>query len=374
MAKDDNRFAFPKVVKWIVSVAVVLLILFLLWYFRFLMTCIFFAIILSLVGRPVMSFLEKVKIKKYHLSKNICAGLTLLLEAGIITLVIYLLVPLIVSQTMNFADIDIQKISEYYSIHIKKIERSIAAYNLLPENLSLETYISSKIMTVLNSFKLPTFASSLLSLATNIIMGILITMFVTFFFLKDSHTVMRFVDNVTPDKYIPEVHNILTNTRRLISRYFVGIFCEILIMIILLSLGFYIVGFNNAILIAGICGTMVILPYIGVLIGGGLGLMILLTDFLSKNPNGDIFPLIITFLIIFLIVKLIDDFLLQPFIYSKSVKAQPLEIFLIILMAGKVGGVLGMILAIPVYTFLRIIAKEFFSKWKFIKALTKEIG
>ncbi len=373
MSKED-RFAFPKVVKWIVSVAIVALVLFLLWYFRFLMSCIFLAIIFSLVGRPIMSFLEKLKIRRYHLPKSLCAGLTLLLEATILSLVIYLLVPLIVSQAMSFADLDIEKISEYYSFHIKSIEKSIAAYNILPENLSLEAFISERIMAVLNSFKLTTLAPSLLSFASSLVMGIFITMFVTFFFLKDSHTVMRFVDNVTPDKYIPEVHNIINNTRRLISRYFVGIFCEILLMITFLSIGFYIVGFNNAILIACICGTMVILPYIGVLIGGGLGLMILITDFLSKNPNGDIFPLVFAFLIVFLIVKLIDDFLLQPFIYSKSVKAQPLEIFIVILMAGKVGGVLGMILAIPVYTFLRIIAKEFFSKWKFIKSLTKEIG
>ena len=80
------------------------------------------------------------------------------------------------------------------------------------------------------------------------------------------------------------------------------------------------------------------------------------------------------FVLIFVVVKLIDDFLLQPFIYSKSVKAQPLEIFLVILMAGRIGGIWGMVLAIPVYTFLRIIAKEFFNKWKFIKAITKEIG
>jgi predicted PurR-regulated permease PerM len=114
-------------------------------------------------------------------------------------------------------------------------------------------------------------------------------------------------------------------------------------------------------------------PYIGVIIGGGFGLMVLITSYLSVNPNTNIVPIILQFVLVFIIAKLIDDFLMQPLIYSKSVKAKPLEIFLVILMAGKIGGVLGMVLAIPVYTFLRIIAKEFFNKWKFIKALTKEI-
>lgn len=373
MAKE-NGFTFPSVLKWVVGIATVGLVIFFLWYFKFIVVCIFLAIIFSLVGRPIMSFLEKIKIGKYYLSKSLCSGLTLIAETGIIALVVYLLVPLIISQAMNFADIDMQKVSQYYSVHIKNIEQMLDKYNIMPENLSLETFISGKIMAVLNSFKLPSLANNILALASKLIMGVLVTMFITFFFLKDSHIVMRFMDNVTPDKYISEVHNIIKNTRLLISRYFIGVFCEILIMITLLSLGFYLAGFNNAFLIAGVCGVMVILPYIGVLIGGGLGLMILVTGFLAQNPNGDIFPLITLYIVIFAIVKLVDDFLLQPFIYSKSVKARPLEIFLIILMAGRIGGVWGMVLAIPVYTFLRIIAKEFFNKWKFIKALTKEIG
>ena len=130
---------------------------------------------------------------------------------------------------------------------------------------------------------------------------------------------------------------------------------------------------KNVILIATICGVMVILPYIGVLIGGAVGLMVCLTSYLGADPTLDILPIIIKFVSVFAAVKLIDDFILQPIIYSKSVKAHPLEIFLVILMAGEVGGVLGMILAIPVYTLFRIIAKEFFIKWKFIKKITENL-
>lgn len=370
----ENKTSFSQIAKWVATIAIAAFVLWLLWYFRSIVVCIFLAIIFAFVGRPVMAFLEKLKIGKLHLNKSICAALTLALETSVIFLVFYLLVPVIISQATDFANIDLEKVSSYYSVQMQQLESFVARYNLMPDNISLQSYLSAKIMAAFNSFKLPTLAATLLSVGTSLIMGILITMFVTFFFLKDSHIVMRFIDNITPDKHIPEIHNIIDNTRSLISRYFLGIFCEILIMIVLLSVGFYICGFNNAILVAGICGAMVILPYIGVFIGGGIGLMLVLTDFLSLNPGGNIMPLIFSFVLVFLIVKLLDDFLLQPFIYSKSVKAQPLEIFLIILMAGKIGGIAGMVLAIPVYTFLRIIAKEFFSKWKFIKALTKEIG
>ena len=373
MENNSEKYSISNVIKWILILLGIGIALYLLWYFRFLVLCIFIALVLSIIGQPLMNALGKIKIGKIHLNKSLCSALTLIVEIGIISAVVYLLVPLIISQAQEFSTLDMNKIEQSYSAPMERINGFISKYNLLPDNVNLETYISSQVMGVLNSVKLPQIAQIALSLLGKIGMGILITAFITFFFLKDSHIVAKFIDSVTPDKYLNEVHNILRNSRNLITRYFIGVFCEILLMITLLSIGYSVAGFANAILIACICGIMVILPYIGVIIGGGIGLIILLTATLSANPSADVLTMVITYVCIFAGLKLIDDVLLQPFIYSKSVKAQPLEIFLIILMAGEIGGIVGMILAIPVYTFLRIIAKEFFNKWKFIKTLTKEI-
>ena len=65
--------------------------------------------------------------------------------------------------------------------------------------------------------------------------------------------------------------------------------------------------------------------------------------------------------------------MLQPTIYSERVKAHPLEVFLVILVAGYMAGVLGMLLAIPSYTVLRVLAKEFFSEFSLVKKLTQNI-
>ena len=73
------------------------------------------------------------------------------------------------------------------------------------------------------------------------------------------------------------------------------------------------------------------------------------------------------------VVKGIDDFVLQPTIYSSRVSAHPLEIFIVILMAGSVGGVVGLLIAVPSYTVLRVFAKEFFSEVSLVRKLTKEI-
>jgi len=355
---QDNKFQFPVVARWIVSILVIGIIIYALWYFRYIVACLFLAMVLSFMGRPLMALLSKLKYKKLHIGNTLSASITLVVLVVVVFSVLYILIPVIVEQAMSFANLDINKIASYYAQPIQKVQNFLYQYQLIQKGTNLETMLSNKILDVFNMFNLTDLANIILSWSGKIILGFFITLFCTFFFLKDSHLLYNFIMGITPDEYMDEVDNIITSTRNLISRYFI------------LTTGFYIAGFPNAILIACLCGVMVILPYIGVVIGGITGLMVCITQILSANPATDIIPIIITFAIIFLIVKLLDDFFLQPVIYSKSVKAHPLEIFLIILMAGEIGGVIGMILAIPAYTFLRIIAKEFFSRWKIVRKMT----
>ena len=370
---NTSKFQFPQIAKWIFSISIVTLIIFLMWYFRFLVFCILLALILAFMGTPIQNLLQKFHIGKFHLSRTFSSAITLILLISIFALVGYLIVPLFISQAMEFANLDVYKIADYYAEPISKIEQFLYDYQLLPPNKNLETIVSSYVLDTLNTLNITNVADSILNITSNLLMGTFIVIFITFFFLKDNNLVNKFINAVTPDLYLDEINKILSSSRSLISRYFLGIFSEIVLMIAILSLGFYLVGLKNVILIATICGVMVILPYIGVLIGGAVGLMVCLTSYLGADPTLDVLPIIIKFVSVFAAVKLIDDFILQPIIYSKSVKAHPLEIFLVILMAGEVGGVLGMILAIPVYTLFRIIAKEFFIKWKFIKKITENL-
>lgn len=370
---NNDKFQFPQIAKWIVSLLIAGGIFFLIWYFRLIVICVFIALVVAFMGAPIQNFLSKIRIRTFGIGRTLSASITLILLFGIFVSLFYFLVPLIISQAMTFANIDVYQIADYYAEPIKRAEAFLYKYRMISPDTDLQTLVSSQIYNTFNTFNLPNMANNLIGFAGNFLMGTFIVLFITFFFLKDNNLVAEFIDAVTPDLYLDEVHKILTSSRELISRYFIGIFCEIICMILLLSIGFYIAGLPNIVLTACICGVMVILPYIGVLIGGVIGLIVCLTSYLSMDASLDIVPIIIKFVSVFGIVKLIDDFVLQPLIYSKSVKAHPLEIFLVILMAGEVGGVVGMILAIPVYTLLRIVAKEFLSKWKFIKKITKNL-
>jgi len=228
-------------------------------------------------------------------------------------------------------------------------------------------------MKLLQMIDISKVVSYSLSFAGSLFIALFAILFVTFFFLKDSHLFNKAIMAITPVEYQTEVKHIIISTRKLISRYCIGLFTEIVLMTFLLWIGLMIIGMNNAFLIAFIGGIMVIIPYLGFIIGAAVGVVFGLTSALSANLNADIMIIAIRILLVYGIVKLIDDFVLQPLIYSNSVKAHPLEIFFVILISGSLAGITGMILAIPVYTFLRIIAKEFFFHINFVNKLTKNM-
>ena len=91
---------------------------------------------------------------------------------------------------------------------------------------------------------------------------------------------------------------------------------------------------------------------------------------MSPDFYTETLPLILKVVGVFLTMQMLDNFLLQPFIFSNSVKAHPLEIFIIILVGAKLGGITGMILAIPAYTVIRVIAKIFLSEFRIVQQIT----
>jgi predicted PurR-regulated permease PerM len=208
---------------------------------------------------------------------------------------------------------------------------------------------------------------------TDILVAIASIFFISFFLLKDGQIVDNVVDGLTPDKYLEKIKTIFNETKDLLTRYFVGIVIQVAIIMIVITVGLTILGIKNALLIGFLAGIFNIIPYVGPIFGGLIGLSLAASSQLELDPNINLTTFLITACIPFVVAQLLDNFLLQPLIFSKSVKAHPLEIFLVILAAGSLGGITGMILAMPVYSFVRIVAKEFFNGYKVVQELTKDL-
>jgi predicted PurR-regulated permease PerM len=116
-----------------------------------------------------------------------------------------------------------------------------------------------------------------------------------------------------------------------------------------------------------------LIPYIGPLIGAVLMMFLTMTSNLEADFSTVILPKTIYVMIGFFIGQLIDNFFSQPFIFSNSVRSHPLEIFIVILAGGTLMGTTGMIVAIPLYTALKVIFKAFLSENKIVKSLTQDL-
>jgi predicted PurR-regulated permease PerM len=180
---------------------------------------------------------------------------------------------------------------------------------------------------------------------------------------------------LVPTEFEEKVEKILTSISYLLRRYFIGLLFEVFLVMLLDTIGMIIIGipFQHAIIIGLFCGLFCVVPYVGPWIGSAIGLMIGTAINMDKDFMAFTLPLLGLMAVVFLIVKIFDNIVLQPLIYSSSVKAHPLEIFLVIIAAGSMAGVIGMILAIPIYTILRVVAKEFFENMKIVKKLTENL-
>lgn len=362
-----------KTPKWYVVVPVLLIVGFLVWYFSDIIAYILVAAVLSIMGHPLVKLLGRIKIRRVKIPNSMCALITLLFMMFAVFMIIKLLAPMVATQADSIAKVDLNTVSESFREPFAYLQSTLTEYNLIEPGQDIEKSITSQLSSLIGMHEFSNFINSLVSFAGSIFVAVFAICFITFYFLKDEHLFFKMMMVVTPPMYQNEIKHVLLETKRLLTRYFIGLCFEIIIVITLLTIGLWIVGIENALLIGLFAGILNIIPYVGPLIGAIIGILLGLTSNLSLDFSTQMVPLILEMASVFVIVKLIDDYVLQPNIYSKSVKAHPLEIFLVIMMAASIAGIPGMMLAIPSYTVLRIIAKEFFSRFYFMKKLTEDI-
>ena len=191
--------------------------------------------------------------------------------------------------------------------------------------------------------------------------------------LKDGKHIEKFFILLFPIKIKKRVEKSFLDIKTLLSRYFVGLLFQISILFVIYTIILLIFGVKDAVVIAFLCALLNLIPYIGPLIGIVLMSFLTMTSYLGQDFSTIIIPKTIYVIIGYIIAQLIDNFISQPFIFSKSVKSHPLEIFIIILIGGTLFGIGGMILAIPLYTAVKVFLKVFFSHSKLVKKLTKNL-
>lgn len=350
------------------AMAIILGVGLLLWFLYKIQSVIAYiaiASVISLIGRPIVLFLQN----RLKFKNTIAVIVSIVFLLGMFLGLVWLFVPLIIKQGQNLSLLNINELQgnieslyieivSYFNLHQIDIEESIKQSNLL---------------TKIDYSLIPNLLNSVLSGFSSFSMAFFSVLFISFFFLKDSQLFENGILTFMPEDKESRWKNSSTKIKDLLSRYFVGLIFQILILFIIYTIGLLIVGVDNAIVIAFLCALLNLIPYVGPLIGAFLMLSLTMTSNLGSSFSEVILPNAFWVFLVFIIGQLIDNLLSQPIIFSKSVKSHPLEIFLVILITGILFGVIGLIVAVPAYTAIKVILKEFLSENKIVKKLTKDL-
>jgi len=323
------------------------------------------SVVISLIGRPINRFL----LNKLKLGKIFSSTLTIIILLSFFFLIISLFVPLLLQQSDNLSLLDVDEMK----LKIEQLASEANAYFGLYNEFWVSQFSIQGIFNNFNFTIIPEVLNEFIEILGGFTIGLFSVVFISFFLLKDNKLLRKIILNIVTDNISQKVSKSITKIKELLSRYFIGILLQITILLIIYSIVLLIFGIKNAFIIAFLCALLNLIPYIGPIIGGFLMLILTMTSNIDLDFSSEILPKTIYVMIGFIIGQLIDNFFSQPYIFSKSVKSHPLEIFLVIIASGTLFGALGMIIAIPIYTSAKVILKEFFSESKIVKSLTKDI-
>ena len=342
------------------------------WYFTSILTFLLIASLIGVANQPLMRLLGKIKFRKKQLPSTIRAALSMIIMISLMIGFLAILIPAINSQASALMKVDYESVSDNIGQNLINLENKLRDIGTLGPNEELEHRIGDKLRDLVSTIQLNNIFSGLVSTTGSIFMGIFSILFLSFFFISDKDLFTRIVMLFVPENKYDKTGEILNKINKMLTRYFTGVLIEVSTMMVLISIGGWIVGLQNAILIGFIGGLMNLIPYIGPLIGATIAsvLVTMTSIYLGIDHTAG---LVGGILLVFAIANMIDNFLLQPIIYSNSVHAHPIEIFIVIIMGGTLGGPLGMIIAIPIYTVIRITVKEFFGDQIFIQRLMKDL-
>jgi predicted PurR-regulated permease PerM len=365
-----------QVLRYFLLIIAVAAIGFIVWYFKDIVAYILVSAVLSLIGRPLIDLLDRIHIRKLHIPRAFSALVTLVILWAFFLTFFRVFLPLIARQANQLSNLDMQAVNNALAGPVSKADDLFHRLKIIPDqNVSLMDYLTHQLMNLLNVSLVSNIFGSLASLLGNIAIAVFSITFLTFFFLKDERLFVDYVMLLVPGKYEIQFRHGLSSVKRLLMRYFIGILLQITAIITLVTTGLTIVGvgFDNAIVIGLLAGILDVIPYVGPWMAAFFGIILGIATHIEYNFATQLLPMIGYMALVFVIVRVMDDTLFQPLIYGTSVMAHPIEIFLVILIAGSLAGIPGMILAVPVYTVIRVFAKEFFSQYKLVKKITEKI-
>lgn len=338
-----RKLTIEKVLRGMFILLFILIAMLLIYRFATLVGYVLIALVFSYLFEPVVNKMQMAGFKR-------TTAVVLVVASFILTLgwISTSIAPIIGNQVISLAQmINIDSIRNIAS----QIESEILAFAPFIGEGQIKEFITRFTDRLFDWGDIQETLGSLVGLFANIFAATLIIPFATFFFLKDGSKLRRQILEVVPNRYFETTLTIINKIETRLILYFKGVMIQSTLVAIISWLLLSYVGLNNALAVGVAVGLANTIPYFGPIIGYFLSIIIAIFE------TGD-FSLVPYCILAIMIAQITDNVILQPLIFSKSADIHPLYILFIILIGAELAGILGMLLAIPIATIIRIIVTE----------------
>lgn len=326
-----------------------------------LLSYVLISVVIASILRPVTDYFSRWVVFGRRFPRGLAVFLALIVLALFPLSFVLLFVPLIAEQITVLSAVDYWHILETLEAPIKNIENFIIKYFYTDkkEGFLIKELTQAGIKSAEN-LRLGAILQDILKITGSILVYIVSILFITFFLLYEKDLLRRSFLSLVPNAYFEVVVTTLYKIEKTLGNYLLGLLLQITLMFMMMAIGLSIVGVKYALTIAVFLAFINLIPYLGTLIGFLVTIFVIVsTKQIDNIANMNDYGFILFKLsLVFVPAVAIDNLITQPIIFSKSVKAHPLEIFISIFAGATLAGGLGMLLAIPTYTVIRITTLE----------------
>lgn len=354
-----------KAIKWS-WIVVAALLAFLLIRFGELTMYFLVAVALSFVAKPWVHWVATRRIANRRIGYNVGAAVGLVTMILGATGLVVLFAPLVQTQIQSIASLDASDLLRRWNNALHQIDDWTAWIDLSGTGQANSVFLAEQATQYIRFEDATSVFGGLLSSLGNLFVATFSVLFMTFFLLREPELFKHSVLSITPASRKDAIERIMASSGHLLTRYFSGLIIQVLIITCVVGLGLTLLSIPNGWLLGLLAGLLNLIPYIGPIMGMLVGMLVMISSGVDWGS-------IAWALGMYFAAQMVDNLFTQPVVFAQRVHAHPLEIFVVISIAGTLAGPTGMVLAIPGYTLFRIVIREFFQEFQWVQALTKHL-
>ncbi|MTV81983.1 AI-2E family transporter [Secundilactobacillus folii] len=326
-------------------------------FFRTIFMPILLAGVLFYMLNPIVKLLQRVKIGRFKLGRTWAVAIVFLVLLGLLASGIFWLVPRLIQQVANLVN-NVPNIVKLIQNGLNGMNQHLNRYQWL-QNVDFESYakqLEKGLSQYARSFMtgLTTSVGTVIGMATSVTVVAITVPVMLFYMLKDGEKLVPALRRMLPAKHADQTMDLLAKMSQTLSHYIGGQMIEILFVMTFTSIGFTLIGQKYSLLLGIFAGMCNIIPYVGPYIGVLPAVIVALGSGLVQ---------VITVLIVTVIVQQVDGNFVYPNVIGRTLKIHPLTIIVILLVAGNLAGLMGMILGVPLYAVVKVIVEYIYHIW-----------